>query len=748
MRLLIIDDNARERQLTIAALVQSIVNIDIIEIGSAEAFAEVFAQADFDLVITEYKLAWIDGLSLFKTIKSRFACIPIIMLTDFGNEEIAVAAIKIGMTDYFSKHNRHKLVESVKHCLLEAAEFIPCSSIVNNIQLCEKWDLAISRLTSDFAYSMRINVDGKPVFEWATSPLTKLIPASNSDAREPGDPLIEFGLPIHPDDIVLVKKRFANLWAGYEDISEYRIISAQGEIRYFKDHAQPIRDWSTGKLIRIYGAIQDITDRKHAEDKLYLMQRAMDCSNNGIIITDLADNDYAIIYANDAFVNLTGYSLDKLLGQNPRILQNSDRDQPNLNEIRISLAAGRETDTVLRNYRQDGSMFWNEVYISPIKDQSGVITHYVGIQNDVSNRVKMKESLINSEERYRTLFENAVEAIFVNRGGNKIEEVNQACLRLWRANNPQELLDKEPLELFHPACQTIIKNRMKAIVEDKVALPFIEQKIIRLDGTIADVLVSAHPFVDDQGPLIYVTLLDISELKQAEAALQESKVRYQELSNHLELVREEERTRIAREIHDDLGSFLTVLKMDLSWLEKHLPANLKKCRERTVKMAQQTLYGIETVKRIITDLRPSILDQLGLLPAIDWLVENFREQTGIDCTLTVPKNQYEMIDVDRSTVVFRIAQEALMNITAHAKASRVLVDIEIVNKNLLLTITDNGCGMPVSKINQSQGFGITGMSERARHFGGQLTINSQPETGTSIRLSLPLKDLKLEKNND
>lgn len=748
MKLLIIDDNATERQLTIAALGQLIVNIDIIEVSSSESFAEVFAQADFDLVISEYKLAWSDGLSLFKTIKSRFACIPIIMLTNFGNEEIAVAAIKIGMADYLSKQNRHKLPESIKRCLLDSANTTPCSNIDGNIQLCEKWDLAISRLTSDYAYSMRIDADDKPVFEWVTSPLTKLIPSYNSHTLESGDPLIEFGLPIHPDDIAIVKKRFANLWAGNEDISEYRIISAQGDIRCFKDHSLPIRDWSTGKLIRIYGAIQDITERKHAEDILYLMQRAMDCSNNGIIITDLADNDYAIIYANDAFVNLTGYSLDKLLGQNPRMLQNTDRDQPNLNEIRNALAADRETYTVLRNYRQDGSMFWNEVYISPIKDQNGVITHYVGIQNDVSNRVKMKESLVNSEERYRTLFENAVEAIFVNRGGDKIEEVNQACLRLWRANNPQELLDKKPLELFHPAYQTIIKDQMKAILKNKVALPFIEQKIIRLDGTVANVLVSAHPFEDDQGPLIYVTLLDISELKQAEAALQESKVRYQELSNHLELVREEERTRIAREIHDDLGSFLTVLKMDLSWLEKHLPTNLTKCRERTIKMAQQTLYGIETVKRIITDLRPSILDQLGLMPAIDWLVENFREQTGIECTLTVPKKQYGLIDVDRSTAVFRIAQEALMNITAHAKASRVAVDIEIINKNLLLTITDNGCGMPPAKINKSEGFGITGMCERARHFGGQVTINSQPETGTSIRLSLPLKDSKLEKNND
>lgn len=348
-------------------------------------------------------------------------------------------------------------------------------------------------------------------------------------------------------------------------------MSIDGDVRYFKDHAQPIRDWSTGQLIRIYGAIQDITERKRAEDRLYLMQRAMDSSNNGIVITGLAETDYAISYANDAFVRLTGYSLDKLFGQNPRILQKNDRDQPNLNDLRNALSNNQDGYTILRNSRQDGSMFWNEVYISPIKDQHVVITHYVGIQNDVSNRIKMETSLITSEERYRNLFENAVEAIYVNRGGNKIEQVNQACLKLWRASDPQELLTKQPLDLFHPDYHDIIKKRLEEMAVNKVALPFIEEKIFRLNGTIADVLVSAHPFEDEQGPLIYVKLLDITELKQTEVELQESNNKYQELSNRLELVREEERTRIAREIHDALGSFLTVLKMDLNWMDKHLP---------------------------------------------------------------------------------------------------------------------------------------------------------------------------------
>lgn len=159
-------------------------------------------------------------------------------------------------------------------------------------------------------------------------------------------------------------------------------------------------------------------------------------------------------------------------------------------------------------------------------------------------------------------------------------------------------------------------------------------------------------------------------------------------------------------------------------------------------MAQQTHNGIQAVKRIITDLRPSILDHLGLMPAIDWLLENFLGQTGFECSLAVPKENF-MLETEPSTAIFRIAQEALMNIASHANASRVAVDIEIINNTLLMTIADNGCGMPPAQRNDTKGFGISGMVERARHLGGQLTIDSQLQRGTTIRLNIPFQDIKL-----
>jgi signal transduction histidine kinase len=259
--------------------------------------------------------------------------------------------------------------------------------------------------------------------------------------------------------------------------------------------------------------------------------------------------------------------------------------------------------------------------------------------------------------------------------------------------------------------------------------------------------VSGIPFADDQGPFLFVILLDITSRKQAEAALQESQRQQRDLSKHLELVREEERAHIARELHDELGSFLNMLKLDLSRLGKQLPAGLLACREKTQAMEGQVNEGIQTVEKIITDLRPSILDHLGLFPAIEWLVENFRKRTGIHCLLTLPDIDITIENTLR-TAIFRIVQETLTNIIAHAKASDVMITTELNGNDLLLTINDNGVGMTPLQQQNPSGYGIQGMRERALYFGGELNVTSSPETGTTVVLHIPIQHELRERMDD
>ncbi len=730
MKLLIIDDDVVERSLTMEMLSGKFANADIVGVGSREAFDEKIAETDIDLVITEYRLGWTDGLSLFKAIKSRYFHLPVIMLTGSGNEDIAVAAIKSGMAGYIVKRNRHSLPDAIEGSLIETTKK---DYEDKNALLCEKWDLALSRLTSDFAYSMRILPDGKPVFEWITEPFKRIIGINCNPNSESKEQSSDFGLPIHPDDISIVQHRFAKLLEGVEDTTEYRVIAKGGEILFISDHALPIRDWSSGKVVRIYGAIQDITCRRKAEEKLYLMQRAIDSSNNGIVITGLADTDYAIIYANEAFLCMTGYSMQELLGHNPRILQNNDRNQPDIAELRTALHSNRDAYAILRNYRKDGSLFWNEIYISPIRDKQGRITHYVGVQNNVTHRIEMEELLSKSEARMRSIFNNVSDGIIIIDNNGIIESLNLSVERLFGypdeeliGHNISKLMP-EPDRSRHDSYLTNYLNGGKA----KIIGIRREVSGLRKDGSVFPMELGVSEFNVDQRHFFIGTVHDITARKQVEEALRD-------LSSHLETVREEERTRIAREVHDELGSLLTALKMDLSWLNKQLPTGLSSCHEKAAVMNQHLDDAIQTVRRIIADLRPSILDHLGLLAAIDWKIDEFRQQTGMQCVLTAPENHIVM-DENRDIAVFRIMQEALTNIALHSGATRVALDVETDANSLMMKITDDGCGMTKAQMHKSGKYGILGMHERARHFGGEITITSNPGKGTTVVLNMPLK---------
>ncbi len=730
MKFLIIDDDAVERTLTVKTLRDKFVNAQIVEVDSRIAFDEKIVETDFDLVITEFQLGWTDGLTLFKTIKSHHACLPVIMLTNSGSEDIAATAIKIGMADYIVKRNRHTLLEEIERSLLEAK--IKGRRRDNKFQLNGRRDPFISRFTRDFAYFIRISADGKPIFEWLTDPLKQLIGNATLHA-ESAEQAHDWVLPIHPEDISIIQNRFKKLLTGAEDISEYRGIINDGEIRYFSDHTLPVRDPMDNKVIQLYGVLQDITARRKVEEKLSLMQHAFNSSSNGIVITGLADTDYAIIYANPAFLRITGYSMQELLGHNCRIMQNNDRDQSDIAELRAALQNNRDAHAILRNYRKDGSLFWNEIYISPINDQQGRITHYVGVLNDVTHRVEMEYALGKSEARMRSIFDNVSDGIIIIDEHGIIEKLNPSAERLF-GYAAEELIGHsintlmpKPDRSRHDSYLTNYLNSGKAKILDTRR----EVSGIRKDGSIFPMELGVSEFYVDQRHFFIGTVHDITDRKKAEVALRD-------LSGHMETIREDERTRIAREIHDELGSLLTALKIDLSWLNKQLPTDLSLCHEKIAVMNRHLDDGISSVRKIIADLRPSILDHIGLLAAIDWKLDEFRQQNGIPCVLTMPEHNIVM-DEGRDIAVFRIMQEALTNIALHSKATYITIDVEIDANSLMMKITDNGSGMTKTQMHKTGKYGILGMHERARHFGGEVTIASNPGEGTTLVLTMNLK---------
>jgi PAS domain S-box-containing protein len=278
----------------------------------------------------------------------------------------------------------------------------------------------------------------------------------------------------------------------------------------------------------------------------------------------------------------------------------------------------------------------------------------------------------------------------------------------------------------------------------------------RADGRPFDVEYSSYPILDNgQVAGAVITFLDITERRRAEELLKRAKdelesrvadrtaelstvlTRLRELSAHTHSVREEERTRIAREIHDELGSLLVALKFDVNWMRRRLDDRedlARKCDS----MARSIEGAVENVGRIITDLRPSILDHQGLLAALEWQMQEFRDATELECEARI--NLASGVAAPRgamATAVFRIFQEMLSNVARHAQASKVSIAIMLDADVLTVSVTDNGRGAPAAAFERADSYGVMGMRERAGHFGGAVVISSAPEGGTCARLTMP-----------
>ena len=227
------------------------------------------------------------------------------------------------------------------------------------------------------------------------------------------------------------------------------------------------------------------------------------------------------------------------------------------------------------------------------------------------------------------------------------------------------------------------------------------------------------------------------EREQAEEKLRRSHDQLRALTGHLQFVREEERTRIAREVHDELGQALTGLKLDLSWLDGklHGPRELHtKIKTRCPPTSTETIHAI---RRIATELRPGVLDSLGLAAAIEWQAAEFQERTGIKCEAKIEVT--EMIeDQAVSTACFRIFQETLTNIIRHANATRVEVRLAQDEQELLLTVRDNGRGNSEREIVHTRSIGLIGMKERAAQVSGEVFFFGLPGRGTTVTLRIPL----------
>jgi signal transduction histidine kinase len=256
-----------------------------------------------------------------------------------------------------------------------------------------------------------------------------------------------------------------------------------------------------------------------------------------------------------------------------------------------------------------------------------------------------------------------------------------------------------------------------------------------------------HIVSDENGNPIRVfgATQDVTERKQAEEKLKATSERLRALTASVQSAREEEATRIAREIHDELGSMLTSLKLDLASIRRETVASasdtdLSRVREKLETMMQLVDQTVDTVRRISSELRPSILDDIGLVAAIRWQAQEFEAKSGIACRYDI---HLEDVDIDRqqSTAIFRVFQEAMTNILRHAQATRVDISLKKEDNEMVLTIRDDGRGITADEKSGRQSLGLLGMRERVNLIGGAIDIAGVEGKGTviTVRVASPTK---------
>ena len=476
---------------------------------------------------------------------------------------------------------------------------------------------------------------------------------------------------------------------------------------------------------------EDITDRKRAEAAYKIM------ANNSQAGVYVVQNG-TFQFVNHNAAKYAGYSADELAGMDSLGLVHPEDREKVIRNSREMLNRRRTAPHEFRIITKDGRIRWimETVTLIPWGGERAVLGNSMDITEQFEARNKLAElealeasileaiphAVIGLQDR-RIIFANdGVEAVF---GWRAKDLIGRSTRVLYQTDEGYEAIARD----------------LYSVLERKRTFRS-EFPCRRKDGTGIECMVSAARIGTQlKQKSIVITYEDITDRKRAEMEIERSREQLRNLSAHLQSVREKERTRIARELHDELGQLLTALNTGLVLLNRRIPENEKGLRDQTASMIELVDMTMQTLKRIYMALRPGMLDHLGLAVAIGWQAGEFEKRTGIRCRVTVDPEDLSL-DPDLSTAIFRIFQETLTNIARHAGATRVHVSLTATEEKVVLTVRDNGRGITQEQLAKPNSFGLLGMRERTHYWGGDVRISGKPGKGTLVRVDIPLRKPK------
>lgn len=395
--------------------------------------------------------------------------------------------------------------------------------------------------------------------------------------------------------------------------------------------------------------------------------------------------------------------------------------------------------------RADGEEFPAQATICKvdIREDEGTRRYYTALIRDLSRERDLEHEIGALRRHMRDVFEMAPVAIWITEG-DRVVFANRSCVDLFGARRSEELVGRLIYDLLPPESHPTVRQRVTQALSTSIPIPAVNERIVRLDGTTRDVVIAVAPLPDHGATALQMVITDITERAQHSQELERSRRELRRLSANLVHAREEEQRRIARELHDELGQRLTALKMELSSLIAL--SDRRAAAKRVTAMLEMVDETVASVRRIATELRPLMLDDLGLNAAIEWLARSWEQRMGVAVSLRLDKIDERLSDA-AAIAVYRMVQEALTNIARHAQATRARIEIREQGGELVLTVQDNGKGFSEPSVYREGSHGLMGIRERAYMLGGSLEFGNGSGEGGRIRVRLPLLSAKASPGN-
>jgi PAS domain S-box-containing protein len=554
----------------------------------------------------------------------------------------------------------------------------------------------------------------------------------------------------------MIGKTVAELSPSEDEQSNEEIFERLRKQRYIRYEHLPLRTkdgrridvefvsnvYETGGREAIQCSIRDITERKALEATSTRLGAIIESSDAAIIGKDL---NSIITSWNKGSEKVFGYTAIEMIGASIMGLIPADRQ----GEEKLILAKIKRGKTVehFETIRQtkDGRLINVSVTASPIKDANGSVVGVSKLACDITKQKRSEESLRASEEKFRQLADHITDVFWITSRDLKIiHYMSKGYELIWGRSTAS--LYAHPLQwsdAILPEDRKRVLSVFAKLMRNQVEVS-VEYRIARPDGTIRWIHTRGFQVRDATGKFVRLTGIatDITERKRAEAELLASREQLRALAGRIQAAREEERTHAAREIHDVLAQELTTLKLHVAWLSRRLAGPMDGwkqdiLREKIGVMMEMTDKASRSVQRIASELRPVVLDSLGLCAAIEWVAADFQKRTEIRCKARVPTGNVAF-DAEHSTALFRILQESLTNITRHAKASKVGIRLRLKADEVTLTIADDGRGIRPNELADARSMGLLGMRERASLLAGKCTIAARRSEGTVVEVRLPV----------